>query len=190
MNTFIHRAAPARQQGVALAVVLILLLVVTLLALASLRGTLLEQRMSASMRDRSMSFQLTEAALRDTELSVGISKPEPPAAPGARCAAGICRAPDAVAGDSATPWLIDANWDAGSVNSFAAPVAVPAGTTPPRIMVELMTTDIVNTQTCTTSGDVSPDAACSQFENRYRITARMAEEGRPEVILQSMLSAP
>jgi type IV pilus assembly protein PilX len=190
------RTAPRRQQGVALAVVLILLLVVTLLALASLRGTLMEQRMSASMRDRSLSFQVTEAALREAERTVGIGKPAPPAAPGARCAAGICRAPDLAGGDSPTPWLVDANWDGASANSYQSPVVVPEDddgvdmTSSPRVMVELMATDIVNNQTCTTSGDVSPDAACSQFENRYRITARTAEPGRAEIILQSMLSAP
>ena len=47
--------------------VLILLLVMTLLALAVLRGTLLEERMSANMYDRSLAFQQAESALREAE---------------------------------------------------------------------------------------------------------------------------
>lgn len=58
---------PGRQQGASLVVVLILLLVMTLLGLAVLRGTLLEERMSANMYDRSLAFQQAESALREAE---------------------------------------------------------------------------------------------------------------------------
>lgn len=58
------------QRGVALAVVLILLLVVTLLGLAVLRNTLLDERMSANQRDRSLSFQAAEMALREGEEAI------------------------------------------------------------------------------------------------------------------------
>ena len=56
-------ASPVRQRGASLVVVLILLLVMTLLGLAVLRGTLLEERMSANLLDRSQNFQAAEAAL-------------------------------------------------------------------------------------------------------------------------------
>lgn len=59
-----------RQQGVSLVVVLILLLVITLLGLAVLRGTLMSERMSANMYDRSLGFQSAESALRDAEVVV------------------------------------------------------------------------------------------------------------------------
>lgn len=55
------------QRGVSLIVVLILLLVVTLLGLAILRTTVLEERMSANLFDRSLSFQAAETALREAE---------------------------------------------------------------------------------------------------------------------------
>ena len=65
---------PRAQRGVALAVVLILLLVMMLLGLASLRGTLMEERMSANQLDRSLSFQAAEAALRKgEEVAAGLS---------------------------------------------------------------------------------------------------------------------
>src|SRR3546814_12700111 len=57
----------AQQRGVALVIVLILLLVMTLLGLASMRGTLLEERMSGNLFDRSLAFQAAEAALRPGE---------------------------------------------------------------------------------------------------------------------------
>ncbi len=64
-------AAPRRrQQGVALAVALILLLVVTLIGLASMRGTALQERMSANMYDRSLAFQRAESALRAAESAI------------------------------------------------------------------------------------------------------------------------
>lgn len=62
--------SPARQRGASLVVVLILLLIMTLLGLAVLRGTLLEERMSANMYDRSLAFQQTESALREAEEAV------------------------------------------------------------------------------------------------------------------------
>ncbi len=59
-----------RQRGISLVVVLILLLVVTLLGLAVLRGTLMSERMSANMYDRSLAFQAAESALREAETVV------------------------------------------------------------------------------------------------------------------------
>ena len=58
------------QGGAALVVVLILLILVTLLGLASLRGALMEERMSANMFDRSIAFQAAESALRIAEQKV------------------------------------------------------------------------------------------------------------------------
>lgn len=55
------------QGGAVLAVALILLLVMTLLAVAALRGTLLEERMASGQLDRSYAFQSSEAALRAAE---------------------------------------------------------------------------------------------------------------------------
>lgn len=58
------------QRGVALVVALVLLLVATLIGLAGIRGTNLQERMSANMYDRSLAFQRAEAALRDAERAI------------------------------------------------------------------------------------------------------------------------
>ncbi|KMM76405.1 PilX protein [Xanthomonas sp. NCPPB 1128] len=62
--------SPRRQAGISLIVVLLLLLVMTLLGLAVLRGTLLQERMSSNMYDRSLGFQAAEGALRDAEKAI------------------------------------------------------------------------------------------------------------------------
>jgi type IV pilus assembly protein PilX len=58
------------QRGVALVVALVLLVVTTLIGLASIRGTSLQERMSANMYDRSLAFQRAEAALRAAEQAI------------------------------------------------------------------------------------------------------------------------
>ena len=50
--------------GIALPVALILLLIVTLVGLAAMRGTTLQQRMTAHFYDRELAFQAAEAGLR------------------------------------------------------------------------------------------------------------------------------
>lgn len=53
-----------RQQGVSLLMVLILLIVMSVLGIAVLRSSAMQERMSANMRDRSLAFQAAESALR------------------------------------------------------------------------------------------------------------------------------
>lgn len=58
------------QRGVALVVALILLVVATLIGLSGVRGTNLQERMSANMYDRSLAFQRAESALRAAEAAI------------------------------------------------------------------------------------------------------------------------
>ena len=59
--------SPARQRGVALLVALMFLIVLTLLGLASMRTTTLEEKMAGGNRDYNLALQAAEAALRDAE---------------------------------------------------------------------------------------------------------------------------
>jgi type IV pilus assembly protein PilX len=73
MKSHIRRHAGAgltNQKGVALIVSLVLLVVVTLLGLTSMRGTALQERMSANMYDRSLALQRSEGALRAAEAAI------------------------------------------------------------------------------------------------------------------------
>jgi len=167
------------QRGIALAVVLILLVVMSLLAVVSLRGTLMEERMSAGMTDRSLGFQAAEAALREGE-ALAATKPVLPAT---GCDHGLCAAPD-----PAQPprWTDESVWAQARI----ADVDLGAVVARPRYFVELLADDIPPRGSCTTSEDVSPDAACSGKEHRYRITARSEADGRASVMLQSHYAVP
>lgn len=59
-----------RERGVALVVGMVLLVVATLLGLAGIRGTTLQERMSTNMYDRSLAMQAAEAALRAAEAAI------------------------------------------------------------------------------------------------------------------------
>lgn len=52
------------QQGVALVVALLLLILIAIVGLAAIRGTIIQQRMASNMYDRQLAFQAAEAALR------------------------------------------------------------------------------------------------------------------------------
>ena len=104
------------QRGVALVVVLILLLIVTLLGLASMRGALLEERMSGNLYDRSLSFQAAERALREAQALVATGA----AGIGQDCTSitTVCPIPDAVTGNVAgcpTCWTNATPADAGDL---------------------------------------------------------------------------
>ena len=66
-----RRRAPARQQGVSLLVVLILMVVMSVLGIAVLRSSAMQERMSANMYDRSLATQAAEAALVEARAWLG-----------------------------------------------------------------------------------------------------------------------
>lgn len=171
--------SPSRQSGVALVVVLILLLVMTLLALASVRGTVMEERMSSNQFDRSLAFQAAEAALREGE-AVAATKPTLPAS---GCTNGLCAKPDPAA---ASVWLADSVW----ATAPEAIVKVGDLTAKPKYIIELLANNVPAKGSCTTTGDVSADTPCTGSESRYRITARSQAADRAEVMLQSNFAVP
>ncbi len=57
------RLAPPAQRGVALVIALVLLIAVTLIGLAGIRGTTLQEKMSSNSFDRETAFQAAEAAM-------------------------------------------------------------------------------------------------------------------------------
>lgn len=170
--------AYGKQDGIALIVVLILLLVMTLLGLASLRGALLEERMSANLYDRSLSFQAAEAALREAE--VLLRNPATRAAfPAAGCTNGLCATPDPTADD----FLERA--DDPDFQGWRQASAVSANTARPDFFIEYMG-DAPNWFDCY---KIEPmEVGC--MSPRYRITARSVQADRAAVVIQSSFAAP
>lgn len=175
MNIFRPVHARGGERGAALVVVLILLLVMTLLGLASLRGAIMEERMAANMYDRSLGFQAAEAALREAEtrlLQPATFAAFPTAANA--CNAGLCSMP--VPAEGQLERADDPNF-----NGWVAATQVSdiAGT--PEYFVEYM-------------GEAPGWALCDReiprhpncMRPRYRITARSAgPDGRAHVVLQT-----
>ncbi|WP_233841324.1 PilX N-terminal domain-containing pilus assembly protein [Dyella sp. 2HG41-7] len=59
------RSSGARsQRGMALVVALLLLILISLVGLAAMRGTIMQQKMSSNLYDREVAFQSAEAAIR------------------------------------------------------------------------------------------------------------------------------
>ncbi|MEZ5564666.1 MAG: PilX N-terminal domain-containing pilus assembly protein [Gammaproteobacteria bacterium] len=69
MNMYEKRPAylPDGERGAAMVIALVMLVVLTLLATASARMTLMEERMTGNTQDRNIAFQAAEAGLRAGE---------------------------------------------------------------------------------------------------------------------------
>ncbi len=161
---------PHRRRGATLVVVLILLLIMTLLGLASLRGTMLEERMTSNLLDRSLGFQVAEAGLREAEASLDPN----PTFPAAGCvvATGLCATP--VASDPER-WL-----DSG-FNQWHTGTAADANTDPPQYIIESMG-EGPNWRDCDRLSPIHP--LC--LTPRYRVTSRSQQAGRASVTLQTV----
>lgn len=102
-----HPHLPRSQRGIALVIVLLLLLVITLLGLAAMRGTVIQERMSGNAVARSIAFQVAEAGLREAEaLAQGR-----PTMPSSGCSNGFCAMP---VNGAASGWQAANFWTSGS----------------------------------------------------------------------------
>lgn len=123
--------AQRRQSGTVLLVSLIVLLVMTLLGVASMRGATLEERMAGNWRDQNIALQAAEAALRAGEESIPVGfEPDLSLFP---CSAAECEVfePDVAIRDSALD--ADADWH-NSARSYAD--SFPGAAEPPQFVVE------------------------------------------------------
>lgn len=133
MNTTMKPATQAflisrdHQAGVALITGLIFMVVLTLLALAAMRTTTLEERMSGNARDRDLAFQSAEAALRAGEqILQGATLPA--------FALGTSYTPRIAAGTLSTYWQNTHPWTTESVTAWQ-----PEGTSAaPQYVIEEM----------------------------------------------------
>lgn len=178
----------ANERGAILFLALILLLVMTVLILASVRGTALQERMAANLYDRSLAFQAAEAALREAERWVLENPPNPAA--GSCDSDGNCGRPDPT---QPPVWEDDDVWeDAHHVDDGHGHV-IEIGNlpVPPQFIVELLADNMPEVNLCE-STSIDPDAPCYSGPEglRYRITARSGEAGRAVVMLQSVYAVP
>jgi type IV pilus assembly protein PilX len=154
---------------------LVLLVIVTLLAMGSLRGVVLQSRMSGTTTDRSLAFAAAEAALRDAERRAAVV--DTATFPAIGCADGLCATPAAA---DAPRWMDEAF--AGWRTSTAA---APTDAATPVAIVEDMG-DAPNWAGC--ENEIPRQPNCST--RRYRVSARSTADGRATVLVQSQVAAP
>lgn len=186
---------PQRQRGVVLLVGLVVLLVLSLLALGSIRSTTLEERMTGNSQDQQIAFQVAEAALREAEAILG--QPMLPAfvAVGSIGAAGFYLAdpPDSSAAASRYRplWLRTA---ADTRNPVWRSATVTADAPPPpidRARGEYLIEQLDSNEEASPGESLQADSAEDRRERIiYRITARAwgaatADQAAPAVLLQS-----
>jgi type IV pilus assembly protein PilX len=163
------------QNGVALIISLVLLLVMTLVGLAGIRSVTSQERMVAFTYDRSVAFQAAEATLRNVEDSIELAGLPTPAA-GTSCATTgtavtimVCGAPDA----NSTP-----RWVASSFSGWSYASTTVTSVVTPQYFVEYLGDSFP----C--GFDPSTSAAVCK---RYRITVKADRgSGRANVMLQSV----
>lgn len=179
------RAVRREQRGVALIVSLILLVLATIIGLAGVRGTNLQERMSANMYDRSLAFQRAEAALRAGEDAIRVNgnigdlrgvdcRP----VSGVRCSV----IPENTFSGTSTNWVtVDANHD---VNNDKTPGI-------PEYFIQFMGTGSADSSFDLGANADSAAYGAGSVENVafYRITARSSSPAdtadRSIVVLQS-----
>lgn len=162
-----------QQQGASLVVVLILLLLMTLLGLATLRGTTMEERMTANLYDRSLGFQAVESALRQGE---ALARATPVASvPASGCTNGVCSLPDATAADR---WLSSGfnGWRSASNDLATGDVPMPTAS----YFIEYVG---MTPAWPACDRKVPVDALC--LTPRFRITAISDSADRSIVLLQT-----
>ncbi|MDE2154955.1 MAG: pilus assembly protein [Xanthomonadaceae bacterium] len=183
---------PARahgQRGVALVVALILLVVITLVGLAAVRGTIMQQKMASNLFDRQIAFQSAEAAMRAAAVQLATN----PGIVARNCSAGgvVCLV---------NPFT-DPNLPAGSIKTVAAGASTGQFTTSavaasqPQFVVENMG----NWFDPSSSTGFNQSANAAQYGAQgtsttsvyYRITARSGDPAtvgdRAVVMLQATI---
>ncbi len=180
-----HLSRRAQQRGVALVVALILLVVITLVGLAAVRGTIMQQKMAANMYDRQLAFQGAEAAMRAAAASI-------PTSPG-----DVARNCQSASVACLTNPFDDPNLPAGSIKTLSTTqyAAGSLATGQPQYVVENMG----NFQDPTASTGFNQSANSHNYGVNggaitniyYRVTARSGDPAqvgtRAVVLLQAMI---
>lgn len=178
---------PTRQRGITLVVVLLLLVIVTLLGLAAMRGTVMQERMSGNAAARAIAFQAAEAVLREAESYA--ADPARPDVPAAGCSNGLCATPPQ---DGPAAWETDTFWTTGAGYRASNLEADPNRQVQfLRYVIEDMGEAGTLVGNCTNDIDLSVSDCSSTAVGRfYRITALSRMANGTEVILQSTYQAP
>tara|TARA_B100000745_G_scaffold79055_1_gene48534 strand:- start:4432 stop:4947 length:516 start_codon:yes stop_codon:yes gene_type:complete len=165
-----------KQHGAALIICLILLFAMSVLAVSSMEGVTLQQKMTSNLYDRSLGFQAAESALREAEALVTTSAGL--TIPASGCTSGVCSKPDAA--------LLE-RWKDPAFNGWqAATVALgDLHAHAPQYIVEYMGL-APSWLGCEREVPMAPTC----MSRRYRVTAISEAQGRARVVVQSNVAMP
>ena len=170
------------QQGLALVMALIFLVVLTILGLASVSGNILQERMAANSRDKNIAFQAAEACLRDAEKDINANISFSSAF-SATCAGGLC-APLTTPSSKARWTFIDWNSTTTSraYGSGTSSAALPDVAKQPSYIIEKLPGLPMGT-----GNDITLGLKASTKQESFRITAyAWGPRIETTVILQSI----
>lgn len=162
-----------RQQGVALITGLIFMVVLTLIVLASMRGSILEEKMAGNSRSQNLAFQAAEAGLRAGQQALD-SPVDPATGPGYFDV-----------GEVPTGIVSTDDW-----KTFDWTAAANAGLVYPGVEGVQYVIEKLSLRTGTAGNDdlgYTPQSG-SPRDGLYRITARGVASGNSPVILQSIIN--
>jgi type IV pilus assembly protein PilX len=167
-NTILGRR---QQAGVSLLVVLILLLVTSVLGIAVLRSSMMQERMSGNMYDRSLAMQAAEMGLQAGAKALNDAPKWQVEVPVAQdcVASGIC---------PTFTKLADATWKDG-------PTLGDGDTNVPDTSSQYWIEYLGINQTHMETGGVIPAAETTTMGPMFRITSSSQGEGRAQVTLQN-----
>lgn len=173
-----NRYAKHTQRGAVLIVGLIMVLLMTTIGLAAIRGSGMQEMMAGNVRDRNLAFQAAEAGLREAEKTLGDLDLMPPF-DGSRT--GFL--------DSASPVIGAGSWSNGDFNwnnnSINTGVTISGVEQQPRFVVE----EVTSIRVTGSEGSAIDFESQMTYEEavHYRITTRaVGANPNTVVILQSM----
>ena len=175
--------SPYTQKGVVLMVGLIMVLLITIVSLAAVRGTGLQESMAGNMRDRNVAFQAAESALRAGEARLGL---DVKVLPDFNCTEGNCLYFAYVDGVGFQPQKAVELWDKTKWEEHSSEIdlALSGVAQKPRVILEAMGED---TYACAANSG-SAIGVGGSFERcfPFRVTARgYGASANTVVIVQS-----
>ena len=163
-----------QQQGAVLIISLIILLVLTVIGIAGMRTTVLEEKMASNSFDQNTAFQAAEAALRDGEDTVN----------GLVTTASFDGTNGRLGSSDSDPdWFDSATWDPNNATSIAYSGTLSDVKTQPRYIIKFIGQAANNTGSLKTVGY---GVHKTSTVNDFRVTARgPGKSDNSQVILQT-----
>jgi type IV pilus assembly protein PilX len=174
------------QRGMSLIVTLVMLVAITLLGLAAVGGTVMQEKIAGNTKDMNLAFQAAEAGLRDAEADIAQNVTANSAFT-STCHLGLCTPPSTWGTPTSTPLWKLVSWGSGATRTYGAYTGAAAVSpdlaSPPQYVIEKLSTQKPGQGDAMGIG-VAPNAGAGTY---YRATV-FATGGRADthVVAQSI----